>query len=65
MNQYLRFEKVIRFRVNNFNGHNISLSVGKAGEVEQNNIVWRNVRQEEMDFVNLSGFTTTVTKIEK
>jgi len=65
VNQYMKFEKVIRFKVNNFDEYNINLSVGKVGEMKQNNIIWRDARKDEIDFVNLPGFSTTVTKFEK
>lgn len=65
VDQCMKFVKVIRFKVNNFNGHNINLSVGKVAEMQHNNIIWRDALKEEMDFANLPGFSTLVTKINK
>lgn len=62
--QYLKFEKVIRFKVLKFDEPNISLSVGKVGELFQNNIKWRDATEEEMDFASFPGYSTEVTCIK-
>lgn len=50
VDRYLKFEKVIRFKVLEINGDRFSLSTGRVGEMKQNNIEWRTATQEELDF---------------
>jgi hypothetical protein len=48
--KYLRFIKVIRFKVIEINDERFLLSTGRVGEIVQNNIEWRTATKEEIDF---------------
>lgn len=50
VDRYLKFEKVIRFKLLEINGDMFSVSTGRVGEMKQNNIEWRTATQEEIDF---------------
>ncbi len=48
--KYLKFVKVIRFKVLEINKNKFSVSTGYVGENIQNNMRWRNATKEELDF---------------
>jgi hypothetical protein len=48
--KYLKFVKVIRFKVLSINEDRFSVSTGRVGEMMQNNIEWRAVTKDELDF---------------
>lgn len=50
VDKYLRFVKVIRFKVLKMSNDTFSLSTGRVGEIIQNNIEWRTATKEELDF---------------
>lgn len=60
--QYIKFEKVIRFKVLKVNGQNLSVSTGRVGELVQNNIKWRTATREELDFSLFPGFESELTQ---
>ena len=47
---FLKFKKVIRFKVLAISGQNFTMSTGRVGELVKNNIEWRTATQEELDF---------------
>jgi hypothetical protein len=51
---FLRFEKVIRFEVNEVNFPKVAYSVGRVGEIKNGNITWR--KQANRDEVDFSKF---------
>lgn len=53
--RYLKFEKVIRFKVLEMNNDIFSLSTGRVGEIIQNNIEWRTATKDELDFSLFPG----------
>jgi len=53
--KYLKFVKVIRFKVLELGGDKFSLSTGRVGELIQNNIAWRTATKEELDFSLFPG----------
>lgn len=54
---YLRFIKVIKFKVNSIANNIYSLSIGKVGELDGPRIKWRPPIKEEEDIFNLPFFT--------
>ena len=58
VDKYLKFEKVIRFKVLQIGDGNFSISTGRVGELIQNNIEWRTATQEELDFSLFPGYTS-------
>lgn len=50
VNNSMRFEKVIRFKVISIEGHDLTMSTGRVGELVKNNIKWRDATKEESDF---------------
>lgn len=55
VDKYLKFVKVIRFKVLEINNDQFSLSTGRVGEIIQNNIEWRTATKEELDFSLFPG----------
>jgi hypothetical protein len=53
VNNQLRLEKVIRFKIREIDGERILYSITSVGEVIDTNIKWRLSRPEEKDFMNL------------
>jgi hypothetical protein len=49
VDRYLRFVKVIRFKVLEINETNLTLSPVRVGEIIKNNIEWRKATDEELD----------------
>lgn len=47
---FMRFKKVIRFKVTEINGQKFSISTGRVGELVNNNMKWRTATLEELDF---------------
>lgn len=60
--RYLKFKKVIRFRVESIKEENkLELSFGKVGELAPIKILWRNVLKDELTFIsgNIAELTNT------
>jgi hypothetical protein len=49
---FLKFEKVIRFRVDECEKDRIAIAIGSVGEINNANIEWRNAKPEELNFNN-------------
>ena len=47
---FLKFEKVIRFRVDECQKDRIAIAIGRVGEINNANIEWRNAKPEELNF---------------
>lgn len=60
--RYLKFVKVIRFRVTEITEHKYTLSTGFVGEFIQNNITWREATYEELDFSLFPNFVEEIHK---
>ncbi len=50
----LSFIKVIRFKILDINNDNFKIGTGRVGELIDNKIIWRGIKEEETDFANLS-----------
>lgn len=50
VDNFMKFKKVIRFKVLAVNGQTYSISTGRVGELFNNNIEWRDATKEELDF---------------